>query len=240
MIIRKLFCFAVIFAFLISSANATDKVVEKDCVILLHGLGRTSLSMINIELALKSKYTVVNFSYPSTQKSIEELVVAVEDGIAKCRESTSPKIHFVTHSLGGILVRKYFQDNSVEEASRVVMLGPPNQGSEIVDNYKESWWYKLATGPAGQELGTDKDSLPNQLRPIPLEVGVISGTRSSDPWFSGLFDGESDGKVSVDSTRLEEMKDLLLVERGHTFMANSSKTVEQILYFLEQGEFKRE
>ncbi|MGL5804442.1 MAG: esterase/lipase family protein [Xenococcaceae cyanobacterium] len=211
-----------------------------ESVILLHGLGRTRLSMLLLQNKLTNKgYRVWNCSYPSTRKSIEELSFVVGKAVRECQNAGSTSIHFVTHSLGGILVRKYFQDNFIPEAKRVVMLCPPNHGSEVVDRYKKSWWFQAATGMAGQQLGTNKDSLPNQLQAIALEVGIIAGTKSSDPWFSPLFSGINDGKVSVTSAELPEMKDFLLVQYGHTLMMNSNEVIDQVCAFLKNGRFDR-
>jgi len=217
-----------------SSSAASDA-----CVILLHGLGRTSLSMKKLENNLeKSGYIVWNQGYPSRKKTIEELASVVGEGIDVCRTKKARKVHFVTHSLGGILVRQYFHDHAVPEAQRVVMLGPPNHGSEITDRYKDAWWYQEATGPAGQQLGARPDSLPNRLQPIPLEVGIIAGTGGGD-LFASTFKDLNDGKVSVESTKLAEMKDFLVVDTGHTFMMNSDEVVGQVMHFLKEGRFDR-
>lgn len=210
-----------------------------ECVILLHGLGRTSRSMKKLEKKLEtSGYIVWNEGYPSREQTIEELASVVGEGIRECRKRNAAKVHFVTHSLGGILVRRYFQDHASAEARRVVMLGPPNHGSEITDRHKDAWWYRKATGPAGQQLGTGPDSLPNRMRSVPLEIGVIAGSGGSD-----LFSSESreanDGKVSVESTKLAEMKDFLVVDTGHTFMMNDDEVIGQTLHFLKQGRFER-
>ena len=210
-----------------------------ECVVLLHGLGRTSLSMKKLENNLeKSGYIVWNQGYPSREKTIEELASVVGEGIEECRKEKARKVHFVTHSLGGILVRQYFQDHAVPEARRVVMLGPPNHGSEITDRYKDAWWYQEATGPAGQQLGTRPDSLPNRLKPIPLEIGIIAGTSGGD-LFSSEFKDANDGKVSVESTKLAEMKDFLAVDTGHTFIMNSDEVIVQVMHFLKRGRFDR-
>jgi triacylglycerol lipase len=210
-----------------------------ECVILLHGLGRTPLSMKKLEKDLGQKgYLVWNEGYPSRAKTIEELASAVGEGIGQCRRKRARKVHFVTHSLGGILVRQYFQDHNAAEARRVVMLGPPNHGSGITDLHKDAWWYREATGPAGQQLGTGPDSLPNRLAPVPLEIGIIAGTSGSD-LFASAFKDANDGKVSVESTKLEEMKDFLVVDTGHTFIMNSDEVIGQVIFFLREGRFDR-
>lgn len=117
------------------------------------------------------------------------------------------------------------------------MLSPPNKGSEVADTLRHTMFYRWATGPAGQQLGTDPDSLPNRLAPIDAEVGVISGRRSSDPWFSSLFRGENDGKVAVARARLDEMKDFLVVDAGHTFIMLRRDVMEQTYHFLCHGQF---
>ena len=117
------------------------------------------------------------------------------------------------------------------------MLSPPNRGSEIADQLREFKLYKFVTGPAGQQLGTDAASIPNQLKPIDGEIGVIIGNSTSDPWFSWLIPGEDDGKVSVARARLDEMKDFLVVEQGHTYIMKKAQVIKQIEHFLKTGEF---
>ena len=212
---------------------------ESACVILLHGLGRTSDSMNEIAKSLSaSGYQVWNESYPSRDKAVGELAVeAIEPALAFCQSHDIRQIHFVTHSLGGILVRYYLQDHDINQLGRIVMLSPPNKGSEIADQLKEFKLYQFVTGPAGQQLGTTEDSVPNQLDPIGGEIGVIIGNSTSDPWFSWLIPGEDDGKVSVARARLEEMKDFLVVEQGHTFIMKKPQVIKQIVHFLKHGAF---
>ena len=208
-----------------------------ECVVLLHGLGRSAASMAPIGRDLSRRgYTVVARSYPSTRLSIEAAAAGVEQDIARCRRVKATRIHFVTHSLGGLLLRGYFQDHEVPEAGRAVMLGPPNGGSEIADELKRHWWFRRALGPAGQALGTREPVA--FARPLPLEVGVIAGTRNYEPWFAGCFGGRpNDGKVSVESTRLPEMADFLTVRAGHTFMVRSRLVQNQVAAFLQDGRF---
>lgn len=212
----------------------------KKCAILLHGLGRSSWSMNRMAKVLRNNdYVVWNESYPSTEKPIAELSLVIDDALMFCDEQQATEIYFVTHSLGGILVRYYFQDKNPINVKGIVMLAPPNKGSEVVDAYKDWKWYQWYTGVAGQELGTEPTSVPNTLAPITVPVGVIAGTSSSDPWFSGLFSGPNDGKVSVHSAQLPEMVDFITVDSGHTFIMKSYTVIEHVLHFFDNGSFKK-
>ena len=214
---------------------------DGECVIVLHGMGRTRMSMGLIEEALKEAgYRVWNAGYPSRSAPIETLAVdAISKGLAYCRQPASRKIHFVTHSLGGILVRYYLQDHDISELGRIVMLSPPNHGSEVVDALHDNYFYQSVMGPAGLQIGTDEHSLPNALHSIPGDIGVITGNSTSDPWFSPLIPGEDDGKVSVERAKLDEMRDFLVVGNGHTFIMRDDVVIRQILYFLKNGNFDR-
>jgi len=213
----------------------------QECVIVLHGLGRTAFSMNLIEDALVSEnYLVWNGGYPSTSGDIEELSeTAITDGLDFCDQNKTVSVHFVTHSLGGILVRQYLQHHTISNLGRVVMLSPPNHGSEVVDLLKDYTIYQFVLGPAAQQLGTDKDSLTEQLRPVKGEIGIITGVSSSDPWFSPVIPGDDDGKVSVESAKLDEMSDFITVDNGHTFIMRDETVIKQILHFLREGRFYR-
>ncbi|BBO74859.1 acetyltransferase [Desulfosarcina widdelii] len=212
-------------------------------VILLHGMGRSCRSMSKMAGYLAdSGYAVVNLDYPSTGADIETLSLGVvAEAVETCR-SKNPEapIHFVTHSLGGILVRHYLQNHSLPPGSRVVMLSPPNRGSEIADLLKEFFLYRWVMGPAGQQLGTSADALPIRLEPVDVPVGIITGGRSLEPWFSIRMPGPDDGKVSVASARLPEMADFLVVHRSHGFIMNGPEVIEQTIHFLRHGKFRKE
>lgn len=212
-----------------------------ECIIVLHGLGRTALSMSAIETALtEAGYCVWNRSYPSRSADIEWLAATtISDGLAHCESHAAVTVHFVTHSLGGILVRQYLQDHRIDNLGRIVMLSPPNQGSEIAEALRKQPVFRFATGPAGQQLGTGLESVPLRLAPIPGEIGIITGNTSLDPWFSPLIPGDDDGKVSVERARLAEMRDFLVVSNGHTFIMRDDSVITQILGFLRDGRFER-
>lgn len=221
------------------SQHTRAEAMSKDCVILLHGMGRTRASMWVLSQHLaKAGYATVNYGYPSTRFSIERLAQEhIPAAIAECEAHSGGRIHFVTHSLGGILVRYYLQDSSLPEGSRVVMLSPPNQGSEVADQLKDTKLYQWLTGPPGQQLGTGTDDVPRRLKAVDVEIGIITGQKSLEPWFSRLLPGKDDGKVSVESAKLEEMKEFLVVDSTHAFIMNEDIVLEAVVNFLRAGEF---
>ncbi len=210
------------------------------CLVLVHGLGRSPASMAPIGRSLSPKgYVVVNEGYPSRRQTIEASAAVIGRDVELCRSNGAAPIDFVTHSQGAIVLRQYFRDHVVADAGRMVMLAPPNHGSEIADHLHGRWWYVLATGPAGQELGTDERSLPNRLGAMQQSVGVLAGTRSHEPWFGRYFRGPNDGKVSVESTKLAGMSDFITVDVSHTFMMNSPEVQDQVAAYLANGRFRR-
>lgn len=223
-----------------ASSSAGLSPSGKECVILLHGLGRSRWSMWRMERSLADHgYRTVNIGYPSTDATIRDLVEAhVAPAVDRCRNDFPVRIHFVTHSMGGILVRQYLQDHGVPPGSRVVMLSPPNHGSELADRLKGFWGYQWIMGPAGQQLGTGPESVPNSLDPTGVEIGVITGDKSDNPIAYFTFEGPNDGRVSVESAKLSEMKDFRVVHASHAFIMLNTAVIEEALCFLKNGQFR--
>lgn len=225
---------ALIALFAFGSAQASE------CVVLLHGLIRTSSSMDRMADSLQEEgFETVNVDYPSRDFTIEELApMAVDDGLAGCRSMDGvERIHFVTHSLGGILVRQYLSENVIPELGRVVMLGPPNQGSDAVDKLGDVPGFDWMNGPAGRQLGKGENSVPLRLGPADFELGIIAGNRTIDPLTSAVLANPDDGRVSVEDTKLEGMDDFVVVDHSHAFMMRMRGTIELTLRFLRDGNF---
>ncbi|WP_426369902.1 esterase/lipase family protein [Pseudocolwellia sp. HL-MZ7] len=212
--------------------------MSKECVVLLHGMARSDNSMNKMEKKLnEAGYFVINFDYPSTQHNIESIAKDyLPNAIAQCKPNTI--INFVTHSLGGIVLRKYLKDNKLELLGRVVMLGPPNKGSEIVDKLKNVPGFKLINGPAGMELGTDKASVPNLLGAVTYPVGIIAGTSTINPILSQMLPNPDDGKVSVENTKVEGMTDHIILPVSHTFLMRNDEVIKHVIKFLKTGKFQ--
>ena len=190
-----------------------------------------------IERMLESEgYAVINERYPSRHRTIEELAdLAIGTALASCGDAA--KVHFVTHSLGGILVRAFLERSRIENLGRVVMLAPPNQGSEVVDALRDVPGFATFNGPAGQELGTDPGSVPSRLGPVDFELGVVAGTRSVNLLLSLLLPNPDDGKVSVESARVAGMRDFVTVPSSHPFIMRSKLVHAHVRSFLATGTF---
>lgn len=228
-----------IWVFLLSGGLAQ----ADECVVLLHGLMRSSMSMNKMQRELDDAgFVTANIDYPSRDHTIEELAeIAIPEGLAACREFENiEQIHFVTHSLGGILVRQYLENDGIVELGRVVMLGPPNQGSIAADDMVDVPGFDWINGPAGRQLGKGDESVPLRLGPANFELGVIAGNRTIDPITSAVLENPDDGRVSVEDTKLDGMSDFVVVDHSHAFMMRMRKPIDQTIAFLKNGKFTAE
>jgi triacylglycerol lipase len=216
---------------------------RNECVILLHGLYRTAASMSLIEHHLiRQGYGVINIDYASTRSAIPSVAKGeVASAIAAAKKQGYERIHFVSHSLGALVIRVYLQDHRLPEGSRIVMLAPPNQGSELAD-----WAYQTfpqlsrMSGPAANQLGTLDQPFTSRLDPVTEEVGIIIGENSWNPLSSKILPGPDDGAVTLERAKLKEMRDFMVVPCNHSSIILDKNVHDQVVRFLQKGWFDRQ
>ena len=223
----------------ITRTEMTPVASASECVVLLHGLNRSWRAMDRMAVSLRAQgFSTANVDYPSQRGSIEELAPeAVNSGVAQCRNSGATRVHFVTHSMGGILLRYAHGSSPIPDLGRVVMLGPPNQGSEVIDVTRGWPLTRMISGPAGEQLGTSVEDIPARLAPVDFELGVVAGTGTLNPFMSAMLPREDDGKVSVDRTRAEGMSDFLILAVSHFAMMRDPVVIQNTAAFLRSGQF---
>jgi len=219
------------------AADGNVSIREGEYVVLLHGLARTGRSMALLaDRITEAGYLVFNVDYPSRDLPPGGLVTMVAAVLADCC-AAAERIHFVTHSLGGIVVRAYLATSDEPRLGRVVMLSPPNRGSELVDILGDTWLFRAVMGPTSIQLGTRSDSLPNRLPPPDFDLGVIAATGTLNPIGSAAIPGRDDGVVSLCSTWTPGVRDIVTVAESHTFVMRSPEVARQTLQFLASGRF---
>ncbi len=217
-----------------SSAGADDE----DLVVLLHGLGRSRNNMLILEWRLERMgHRVCNIGYDTRVGRIQDAVASVRASIDACRNEGGGRLHFVTHSLGGLVLRALLSEEAPGALGRAVMLAPPNQGSEIADRLAEFGWLGTVMGPLAPQLGTGPEDLPRTLPAPPIPFGVIAGDDWINPAGPLWLPAPHDGTVSVESTRLRGMSDHIVLPYTHTFIVAAGPVADQVDRFLRHGAF---
>jgi triacylglycerol esterase/lipase EstA (alpha/beta hydrolase family) len=225
-------------------ANSEEKFSEyqsnDELVVLAHGLGRSDGAMWRFAQRLENAgYKVCRLDYATIGESIDDVLAETTKQIDDCILH-APKVHFVGHSLGGLVIRAYLQNNQLQlekiNIAEVVLIGTPNKGSELADHFSDSWLMEVGGG-ISRALVTGSSSLGNNLDETDVNVGIIAGTKSSS-LTSDKFDGPNDGLVSVESTKLNNMSDFITIDVSHSMMRYNLGVAEQTIHFLQNGTFK--
>lgn len=219
------------------SGSQADGFANGEQVVLLHGIARTASHMKSLEKFLAGKgYKVFNLDYPSTKHTLDKLAAIVAADIGNKIRADKP-VHFIGYSMGGIIARAVLNKYRPDNLGRVVQLASPNKGSEVADFLKNNWLFEKVYGPAGKQLTTEGAGIDDLLGKVDYELGVVAGNFSIDPVSSSLIPGDDDGKVSVESTRVDGMKDHVLVYASHTFFPQNGDVHKRALEFIRFGKF---
>jgi pimeloyl-ACP methyl ester carboxylesterase len=212
---------------------------DAERVLLLHGIAGSVLQLSRLERALSNAgYQTLNLRYAGRHNSLEQLLEQVHRDAAWFLDQTAGQTHFVTHSMGGLLARALITRYRPAALGRVVMLAPPNQGSELSDLLARTAAYRRFFGPAGLQLRTTQDDkLRELLGAVDYPLGIIAGSRSLDPLCWLIIPGPNDGRVSVARTALDGMADNVTIPATHTFIMRNRTAIEQTIQFLRHGCF---
>ncbi|MET4260490.1 pimeloyl-ACP methyl ester carboxylesterase [Bradyrhizobium sp. S3.12.5] len=210
-----------------------------DGVVLLHGIGVGSWTLKKLDRALQRRgFATLNLDYSSRKKPLEALAEEIQAPIAAFAEQCDGAIHFVAHSMGGLLARVYIARYRPARLGRVVLLGTPNGGSEVADLLKDLSLYRAAFGPAGLQLTTTQDPVLADLPSPDYAIGIIAGCRTIAPIASAfVLPRPNDGRVSVASAKLAGMADHVVVKASHTGLPRHAAAIEQTIAFLCDGRF---
>jgi len=215
--------------------------VSAGCVVLVHGLAGSGWNWVGMrQLLQRSGYHVVILDYPSRQQSIQMSAQALQPAIQQCVQTQHTPVHLVGHSMGGLLIRYYLQHYGATNIGRVVMLGTPNQGTELSDPTAQQPYERAVAGwlgPAVAQMTTDVDGFVARLPEPSVPTGIIAGYLTPVPWLNRRFNTANDGLVAVYSTRLSTMQDFVLIRSIHSSLPLNVDAQRQIGWFLATGRF---
>ena len=220
-----------LFAAITATTAREEATAPRETVVLLHGMGRSRLSMLVLKGRLeKAGYAVLNFPYAPPLEKLDTITGNLD--LFLRQHVKTDRYHLVGHSLGNVIIRSAFKQELRPGLGRVVMLAPPNKPAHLATVLKDVDVYQWTTGDSGQKLSSEDFY---KTLPVPnVEFGVIAGDRGQKL----TFKEPNDGIITVESTKLEGMKDWLLLHHTHTFMMNSRDTAEQCIHFLQTGTFR--
>ena len=221
----------------LSAGSAPVKIFRGEWVVLVHGLLSGPRALLPIEKELvRNGYRVISFRYDSRNQSIKSASEMLGREIAHRIPAGAKRVHFVTHSLGTIIVRYHLAESTMKNQGRFVMIAPPNQGSSwgrtLVKNVP---FFNYILGVAGRDVQHSPASrLPG---PPPCEFGIIAGAMGNSYGLNPFIIGDNDGTIAVSETVLDGATDYLLVRGQHTLLLSRKDVIDNVVSFLGTGKF---
>lgn len=210
-----------------------------DYIVLIHGLMNSSRRMGKFEAYFSQKgFQVLNIDYPSNKYPIETLSDQYLKPVVEAIPlNPGQKVHFITHSMGGLLLRYYLSTHSFDQVGHVVMISPPNHGSEWADLLLKSKSARKVAGPAAFELRTRDNDFFKKLGPIQFKLGIIAGKKSYGKHADRYLPGEDDGMVTVKSMKLKGMLDFIVLNEHHRGLTWNQEAMLQSYAFIQNSRF---
>lgn len=205
-------------------------------VVLLHGLARSTAYFDDLAEALREAgFAPARFEYPSTRASIDAHASQLVSWLDRLEDAE--RVSFVTHSLGGLVVRAALAKPGAWreriEPHRLVMLGPPNRGSSLAAALREFLPYRWLAGPAGQDLAL-REALA--VPPPPIPFAIIAGARGDGEGWNPLVPGDDDGVVALDEALLEGADEVLVLRTWHARLPSNHRAIEATVRFLHTSD----
>ena len=236
---KVLTAFLVVVTFATTACAQTPKYDgHPETVVLIHGYGRSDTAMWRLAQKIESVgYHVQRVDYSSLTQDIDGIKAEVFGQIDECCADRSQKVHFVGHSMGGLLVRSYLGERTVENLGNVVIMGSPNKGTPVVDRYESSWWFAFG-GPAVKSLSANGSAFLDSLQPPYYNLGVIAGDKENAS-HEHILEGKDDGLVPLESTKVTGMKDFIVLNTSHSMMRYDDEVAAQTINFLKHASFAK-
>jgi triacylglycerol lipase len=206
----------------------------------LHGYAASKMIMKKIDRNLKKEnFRTFNYGYKSRRIDLDSLG---EELYHTVRETGTDTVSFVTHSMGALVVRSMLQYSQNDKAfpviDKMVMIAPPNRGAEIADYYSSVRMLHKFLGPNIHHMTTDSGSYAGKLpKPCNPEVGIIIGLRGRKHGYNPFIQGDNDGRLTPERTRLGIEKDLVVIKSGHHALARKKAVCILVSEFLRSGQF---
>jgi len=234
---KKIWLVSLFLFFSTCSTRYIEKEKSQNLVVLLHGILDQPYTMLKLENGLSDQgYSVLSINYPTIKTDIDSITNLLYGHINPL-ENKYKKIHFVTHSMGGLVIRAYLNKFPCKRYGKLVMIAPPNKGAILADRFDEFILYKWILGKTGQKLGKDKDDYWNMF-PVPeIPFGIISGGMKNKKGVNPLIPGDDDGIVGVEETQIKGAQDSIIIKGLHSSILWKDRTLNQVKQFIEQGEF---
>lgn len=214
---------------------------NNDYIVILHGLRRSLKHMKKISAALhKENYNILQISYPSTLYPLDELIKMVLEEIGKYISINDKKIkvHFVGHSLGGLIIRGLIKNNFIYNLGRIVMIGTPNQGNIFADYFTGYGIFEYLHGPVSEQLISDQKEFKHLFGEIRSELGIIAGNKVGNYYLGYLLQDANDGRVCVCDTILKGSKEHIIIHESHDELQTNPTVIQKTVNFIKNGKFK--
>lgn len=214
--------------------------MKNEIIILVHGFNKNKKDMSFLQKYFNNlNYETVTLSLPTIFSSLEHCTDLFEEKLFKIqniKNNRYSKIHFVGHSFGGLIIRKFLSRHFIKNIGRCVLIATPNQGSQLADITNNYFSFSLNIVKSLKSMLIQNLNISSPINES-IEIGVIAGNKCNLLLGHLFLPKNNDGRVEINSTKIDNMKDYIILEYGHKEIHHKLKTANYIKSFLQKGEF---